>query len=86
MAFLALAVMIFGNWKPLQIFFCSIFFALFKVVGTYYTLIPFLPNFKGVEKVSNIYNMLPYVVTMIVLIATSKSSQAGPGPGDLPGL
>ena len=79
--FLALAVMIFGNWKPLQIFFCSIFFALFKVVGTYYTLIPFLPNFKGVEKVSNIYNMLPYVVTMIVLIATSKSSQAPKAEG-----
>ena len=79
--FLALAVMIFGNWKPLQIFVCSIFFALFKVVGTYYTLIPFLPNFKGVEKVSNIYNMLPYVVTMIVLIATSKSSQAPKAEG-----
>ena len=79
--FLALAVMIFVNWKPLQIFFCSIFFALFKVVGTYYTLIPFLPNFKGVEKVSNIYNMLPYVVTMIVLIATSKSSQAPKAEG-----
>ena len=79
--FLALAVMIFGNWKPLQIFLCSIFFALFKVVGTYYTLIPFLPNFKGVEKVSNIYNLLPYVVTMIVLIATSKSSQAPKAEG-----
>ena len=79
--FLALAVMIFGNSIPLQIFFCSIFFALFKVVGTYYTLIPFLPNFKGVEKVSNIYNMLPYVVTMIVLIATSKSSQAPKAEG-----
>ena len=79
--FLALAVMIFGNWKRLEIFFCSIFFALFKVVGTYYTLIPFLPNFKGVEKVSNIYNMLPYVVTMIVLIATSKSSQAPKAEG-----
>ncbi len=79
--FLALAVMIFGNWKPLQIFLCSIFFALFKVVGTYYTLIPFLPNFKGVEKVSNIYNILPYVVTMIVLIATSKSSQAPKAEG-----
>ena len=49
--------------------------------GTYYTLIPFLPNFKGVEKVSNIYNMLPYVVTMIVLIATSKSSQAPKAEG-----
>ncbi len=45
--FLALAVMIFGNWKPLQIFFCSIFFALFKVVGTYYTLIPSCPTSKG---------------------------------------
>ena len=79
--FLALAVMIFGNWKPLQIFFCSIFFALFKVVGTYYTLIPFLPSFQGVERVSNIYNLLPYVVTMIVLIATSKTSQAPKAEG-----
>ena len=41
----------------------------------------FLPNFKGVEKVSNIYNLLPYVVTMIVLIATSKSSQAPKAEG-----
>ena len=73
---LALAVMIFGNWKPVQIFF-----SLFKVVGTYYTLIPILPNFQGVEKVSNIYNLLPYVVTMIVLIATSKSSQAPKAEG-----
>lgn len=79
--FLALAVMIFGNWKPVQIFLCSIFFALFKVIGTYYTLIPFLPNFKGVERVSNIYNLLPYVVTMIVLIATSKTSQAPKAEG-----
>ena len=79
--FLALAVMIFGNWKPGRIFLCAIFFALFKVIGTFYTLIPFLPNFEGVHQVSNIYNMLPYVITMIVLIATSKNSQAPKAEG-----
>ena len=79
--FLALAVMIFGNWKPLQIFLCSIFFALFKVVGTYYTLIPFLPKFDGVARISNLYNLLPYVVTIIVLILTSKNSHAPKAEG-----
>ena len=79
--FLALAVMIFGNWKPLQIFLCSLFFALFKVVGTYYTLIPFLPKFEGVARISNIYNLLPYVVTIIVLILTSKNSHAPKAEG-----
>ena len=79
--FLALAVMIFGNWKPGRIFLCAIFFALFKVIGTYYTLIPALPNFEGVKQVANIYNMLPYVITMIVLIATSKNSRAPKAEG-----
>ena len=49
--FLALAVMIFGNWRPWQIFGCALFFALFKVAGTFYTLIPILPSFSGVDKV-----------------------------------
>ena len=79
--FLALAVMIFGNWRPWQIFGCALFFALFKVAGTFYTLLPFLPSFQGVEKVSNIYNMLPYVVTMIVLIFTSRKSRAPKAEG-----
>ena len=79
--FLALAVMIFGNWRPWQIFGCALFFALFKVAGTFYNLIPFLPSFQGVEKVSNIYNMLPYIVTMIVLIFTSRKSRAPKAEG-----
>lgn len=79
--FLALAVMIFGNWKPLQILLCSLFFALFKVIGTYYTLIPFLPKFEGVERISNLYNLLPYVVTIVVLILTSKNSRAPKAEG-----
>jgi simple sugar transport system permease protein len=79
--FLALAVMIFGNWKPLNILGASLFFALFKVVGNYAGSIPFLPSFKGVKNSTYIYQMLPYIVTMIVLIFTSKKSRAPKAEG-----
>ena len=79
--FLALAVMIFGNWKPLNILGASLFFALFKVVGNYAGSIPFLPNFSGVKNSTYIYQMLPYIVTMIVLIFTSKKSRAPKAEG-----
>ena len=45
--FLALAVMIFGNWKPWSILGASLFFALFKVIGSYASSIPFMPQFRG---------------------------------------
>ena len=79
--FLALAVMIFGNWKPLNIFGASLFFALFKVIGSYASSISFLPKFEGVVNSGYIYNMLPYIVTMIILILTSKNSAAPKAEG-----
>lgn len=79
--FLALAVMIFGNWKPLSILGASMFFALFKVIGSYSGSIPFLPSFEGVNSVEYIYLMLPYIVTMVVLILTSKKSRAPKAEG-----
>lgn len=79
--FLALAVMIFGNWKPISIFGASLFFALFKVIGNYSDSIPFLPSFNKIKSGDYIYLMLPYVVTMIVLIATSKKSRAPKAEG-----
>ena len=79
--FLALAVMIFGNWKPLNILGASMFFALFKVIGSYTSFIPFLPKFEGVANSGYIYNMLPYIVTMIILILTSKNSAAPKAEG-----
>lgn len=79
--FLALAVMIFGNWKPFSILGASLFFALFKVIGSYSDSIPFLPNFSKVNSSEYIYLMLPYVVTMIVLILTSKKSRAPKAEG-----
>ena len=80
--FLALAVMIFGNWKPWSILGASLFFALFKVIGSYASSIPFMPEFKGLEGVSTyLYPMLPYIVTMILLILTSKKSRAPKAEG-----
>ena len=79
--FLALAVMIFGNWKPLPILGASLFFALFKVIAALNATLTFLPKFKGVKEISNFYQMLPYIVTMIVLIFTSKNSQAPKAEG-----
>ncbi|HWR19786.1 MAG TPA: ABC transporter permease [Clostridia bacterium] len=79
--FLALAVMIFGNWKPLNIFAASLFFALFKIIGSYSASIPFLPNFSNVNSSEYIYLMLPYLVTMVVLVLTSKKSRAPKAEG-----
>ena len=79
--FLALAVMIFGNWKPLNILGASLFFALFKIIGSYAKLLDFLPKFENVKNSEYIYLMLPYVVTMIVLILTSKKSRAPKAEG-----
>jgi ABC-type uncharacterized transport system permease subunit len=79
--FLALAVMIFGNWKPLSILGASLFFALFKIIGSYAPSIPFMPSFKGIKSSEYIYLMLPYVVTMILLVLTSKKSRAPKAEG-----
>lgn len=79
--FLALAVMIFGNWKPLPILGASLFFALFKIIGSYSGSIPWLPDLSGLKSAEYIYLMLPYIVTMIVLVLTSKKSRAPKAEG-----
>ena len=78
---MALAVLIFGNWRPLRILGAAIFFALFKVIGAYSGSIPFLPSFSNIKSPMYIYQMLPYIVTMIVLIFTSKKSRAPKAEG-----
>ena len=73
--------MIFGNWKPLNILGASLFFAFFKILASYSSSIPFLPDFEGIKSSEYIYLMLPYVVTMIVLVLTSKKSRAPKAEG-----
>ncbi len=78
--FLALAVMIFGNWKPFRILFAALFFSFFKTIAVLASTISFLPSF-GLDKVENLYKMLPYILTLIVLAFTSKKSRAPKAEG-----
>jgi simple sugar transport system permease protein len=83
--FLALAVMIFGNWKPLNIAMASLLFGLFKCISAAYTTIDI--NGDGVYMLtqlgisSHLYRMLPYIVTLAVLAFTSKKSRAPKAEG-----
>jgi general nucleoside transport system permease protein len=76
--FLALAVMIFGQWKPVKIFFAALFFAFLRTLAYSVALIPFLNNLHINQ---TYYKMLPYVATMLVLIFTSKKSRAPKAEG-----
>ena len=82
---LALADMIFGNWKPLNIAGASLLFGLFKCIAAAYSSIDI--NGDGVYMLaeigisSHLYRMLPYLVTLIVLAFTSKKSRAPKAEG-----
>ena len=83
--FLALAVMIFGNWKPLNIAGASLLFGLFKCIAAGYSSIDingdgrFMLAELGIS--AHIYRMLPYIITLIVLAFTSKKSRAPKAEG-----
>ena len=76
--FLSLAVMIFGQWKPLRIVLAAALFGLFRALGSVYTGFNFLNNLNIPKSV---YNMLPYIVSLIVLALTSKKSRAPKAEG-----
>lgn len=76
--FLALAVMIFGQWKPVRIFLAALFFAFLRTLAYSVSLIPFLYNL-GINQ--TYYKMMPYLATMIVLAFTSKKSRAPKAEG-----
>ena len=72
--FLALAVLIFGQRKPLYIFLGAFVFSIFKTLSIIYPNIDFLAN-VGIS--SYFYLALPYIVCLIVLVFTSKKN-SGP--------
>ncbi len=76
--FLALAVMIFGQWKPLRIALAALLFGLFRALSNVYTGIGFL---NALQLPSALYNMLPYIISLLVLAFTSKKSRAPKAEG-----
>ncbi len=83
--FLALAVMIFGNWTPLNVALGGILFGLFKCIAATYATLDI--NGDGVYMLAEIgispyvYRLLPYLITLIVLAFTSKKSRAPKAEG-----
>ena len=71
--FLALAVLIFGQWNPKRILVAAFFFGFMKTLSAAYSGIPILSSL-GIP--NSVYKMIPYITTLIVLIFTSKSSKA----------
>ena len=76
--FLALSVMIFGQWKPHRIALAALLFGMCRALSNVYTGFDFLAAL-GLPGV--VYNMLPYIISLLVLIFTSKKSRAPKAEG-----
>ena len=76
--FLALAVMIFGAWHPLKIALAALLFGFFRALGNVYSGFDVL---MALNLPSVVYNMLPYMISLIVLAFTSKRSRAPKAEG-----
>lgn len=72
---LSVALVIFSTWNPLKAIICSFIFGSLSVIRYYYPL-SFIP--------STIYDILPYIVTVLVLILVSlKNKSENQPPGSL---
>ncbi len=76
--FLALAVMIFGQWKPVNIGLTAMLFGMFRALSNVYMGFDALVALK---LPSTIYNMLPYIISLVVLVFVSKKSRAPKAEG-----
>ena len=76
--FLALAVMIFGAWHPLKIALAALLFGFFRALGNVYSGFDFL---AAMNIPSVVYNMLPYIISLVVLAFASKKSRAPKAAG-----
>ena len=76
--FLALAVMIFGAWHPLKIALAALLFGFCRALGNVYSGFDFM---MALNIPSVVYNMLPYIISLVVLAFTSKKSRAPKAEG-----
>ena len=76
--FLSLAVMIFGQWNPIRIALSALLFGLFRALSNVYMGFDFL---AALDLPSQVYNMMPYIISLVVLAFTSKKSRAPKAEG-----
>ena len=77
LGFLALAALIFGQWRPLGILGATFFFGFASTIANVSQVIPSLAQIPGV-----VLKTFPYIVTLIALVLFSKSSQAPKAAGE----
>lgn len=77
LGFLAVAAMIFGQWKPLGILGATFFFGIATTIGNVSQLFASLSSFPPV-----LFKIFPYTVTLIALVLFSKSSAAPKADGE----
>ena len=76
--FLSLAVMIFGAWHPIKIALAALLFGMFRALSNVYMGFDLLAS---LNIPSQVYNMLPYIISLIVLAFTSEKSRAPKAEG-----
>ena len=67
-----------AGWKPLRIALAALLFGLFRSLSNVYTGFDFLAQ---LNLPSTFYNMLPYIISLLVLALTSSKSRAPKAEG-----
>ena len=70
--------MIFGQWKPGHIGLAALLFGFFRALSNVYSGFGWL---AAINIPSAVYNMMPYIISLIVLAFTSKNSAAPKSEG-----
>lgn len=71
LGFLALATLIFGQWKPWKVVGASFFFGFMRTMSTMASV---NDSLKTLALPQELYRALPYVLTLIALLIFSKNS------------
>ncbi|WP_426461366.1 ABC transporter permease [Mycoplasma hafezii] len=79
LGFIALAIMITSRWKVSLSIITSVFFS-FLLSLSFYGVTLFGTGFQAYR---DLFSMLPYIITLIIMIATSKKS-VGPAAAGIP--
>ncbi len=77
LGFMALAALIFGQWKPLGVLGATLFFGVATTIANVAQVIPTLAQIPPI-----LLKSFPFAVTLIALVLFSKSSQAPKASGE----
>jgi general nucleoside transport system permease protein len=78
LGFLALAALIFGNWKPAGILGATFFFGFAATLANVSQVVPAVSKIPGL-----VLKAFPYVVTILALVFFSKTTQAPRADGEI---